>query len=147
MRTTVAFMTIRETFMHRYIMGFTMAGPALRNNHMPLLVTVHALQFAMFTRINLLETVLFFVTAAAERRWNILCQFGRNRGMGLMTLETVAVLHGIGMPVVTFQTGKPFSMARMALATLKLCMGGRNTFHLFTRSRVTAKTDGTQVFY
>ncbi len=133
--------------MHRYIMGFTMAGPALLNNHMPLLVTVHALQFAMFARIKLLETVLLFVTAAAECRRDILCQFGRNRGMLLMTLETVAVLHGIGMPIVTFQTGEPFSMARMALGALKLCMGGRNTFHQFTRSGMTAEADRTQVFY
>lgn len=133
--------------MHRYIMGFTMAGPALLNNHMPILVTVHALQFAMFAHIKLLETVLFFMTAAAECRGDILCQFGWKRGMGLMTLETVVVLHGIGMPFMTFQTGAPLSMARMALGALKLCMGGRNTFHLFTRSGMTAETDGTQVFY
>ncbi len=66
MRTTVAFMTIRETFMHRHIMGFAMTGTAFLYHLMPILVAVHALQLTMFACINLLTAVLIFMAAAAE---------------------------------------------------------------------------------
>lgn len=62
----MTFMTIRETSMHRHIMGFTMAGTTFLNNLVPILVTVHALQPAVFTRIKLLTGVLIFMTAAAQ---------------------------------------------------------------------------------
>ena len=128
-------------------MGFTMAGSAFLYNLMPILVTVHALQFAMFARINLLTAVLIFMTAAAECRGDILCQFRRKRSMVLMTLEAVAILHGIGMPVMALQAAETLAMAGMTLVTFHLGMGGWKTLHLFTRSGMTAEADGTQVFY
>ncbi len=67
--------------------------------------------------------------------------------MGLMTFEAVAILHGIGMPVVTFQAAETFAMAGMTLVTFHLCMGSRKTFHLLPRFGMTAETDRTQVFY
>ena len=147
MGTTMAFMTIRKTFMHRRIMGFTMTGAAFLYHLMPLLVTVHTLQFAVLTCIKLLKTVLFLVAAAAQCGGYIFFQSGWKRGMGLMALKAVAILHGIGMPLMTIQTAEMLAMGRMALITLQLGMGGRNTFHLLARFGMTAQTDRTQIFY
>lgn len=133
--------------MHRYIMGFAMAGPAFLNDLMLPFVTEHALQCAVVTLINLLTAVLLFMTAAAERRGDASCQFGRCRSVVLMTFEAVFILHSIGMTIMALQAAETFSVARMALIALQLCMSSGKTLHLFTHFRMTAETDGTQVFY
>lgn len=63
-----------------------------------------------------------------------------------MALEAIPVLHGLEMTLVTFQTAETLSMTKMALRAFHLGMGGRETLHLCTRFRMTAKTDGTEVF-
>ena len=51
------------------------------------------------------------------------------------------------MPLMTFQAAETFSVAGMALVALHPGMGGRSPFHLGTGFRMTADTDGTQIFY
>jgi len=99
-----------------------MAGTAFLNNFMPPFVTVHALQFTVFARINLLAAVLLFMTAAAERRGYVLYQSGRSRSVVLMTFEAIFRLHSIGMPTMTLQAAETFSVAGMALVASLLCM-------------------------